>query len=91
MTYEEFKALSEDEQQTAFTSLQTDSDSFLNMKAELESFKVDNDGYIAENKKLLDELQKTKEMNFTLSRKMNLGAEKKAPEDILHDMFSQQK
>lgn len=91
MTYEDFMKLNEDEQKAAWTSLQTDNESFLNMRAEIESFKLDNDAYIKENEKLLSELQKTKEMNFSLARKLNLGAEKKAPEDILHDMFSQQK
>lgn len=87
MTFEEFNALSNEEQQAAFTAFEEKSVLYDDMEAERDSFKNENDKLKIENNELKTEIKKTKELNFTLARSVKTEPEKSA-EDILHEMFN---
>ena len=87
MKYEEFKALTEEEQTALFTSMDEKSILFDDMEAERDSFKSENDKLKAELLESKTEMKKTKELNFTLARQVKSEAPKSA-EDILHEMFN---
>lgn len=82
MTYDEFRALSEDDQRAAYIDGNTIDD----LEAERDSFKNENDTLSAENKRLQEELRKTKELNFTLARKVSTEPQKSA-EEIMNELF----
>ena len=87
MLLEDFKSLSEEEQ-SAFLKLQEDQETRIgDLEAERDSFKSENEKLKSDFKKNNEELKKTKELNFTLSRKVNIDAERKSAEEILNDMF----
>lgn len=56
-----------------------------NLEAERNSLKEENEKVLAAQKKIEEELQKTKQLNFTLSRQV--GHEQKSAEEILSEMF----
>lgn len=88
MTFDDFKNLSEEEQEAKFNILQESEDNLLDVKAELASFATDNKGLEEDVSRLKEELVKTKELNFSLARKLNVSGQKAASaEDILHNMF----
>ena len=82
MTYEEFKSLSDDDQKAAYIS----GDVVDDLTAERDSFETENDTLVAENKRLQEELRKTKELNFTLARKVSTGPTRSA-EEIMNELF----
>ena len=86
MTFEEFKALSDEERYAAFTANEEKAILFDDMEAERDSFKKENESLLSEISTVKDEMKKTKELNFTLARHMKTEPEKSA-EDILHEMF----
>lgn len=86
MTFEEFKALSEEEQSALFTAMEEKGILFDDMEAERDSFKKENDDLRVSNSELKTEIKKTKELNFTLARSVQTETPKSA-EDILHEMF----
>lgn len=55
------------------------------LEAERNSLKEENEKVLAAQKKIEEELRKTKELNFTLSRQV--GHEQKSAEEILSEMF----
>ena len=87
MNYEDFKALTEEEQQAVFTALDEKGVLYDDMEAERDSFKSENAQLKAENTEVKAEIKKTKELNFTLARQMTTEPAKSA-EDILHEMFT---
>ena len=87
MNFEDFKALTEEEQQAVFTSMEEKGILYDDMEAERNSFKSENEQLKAENSEVKAEIKKTKELNFTLARQFKSEPAKSA-EDILHDMFS---
>ena len=87
MNFEDFKALTEEEQQAIFTSMEEKGILYDDMEAERNSFKSENEQLKAENSEVKAEIKKTKELNFTLARQFKSEPVKSA-EDILHDMFS---
>lgn len=82
MKYAEFKALTEAEQEAAYI----DSSSLDDLEAERNSFKDENAELVKKNQELQEELRKTKELNFTLSRKV-AAAPKKSAEEIMNELF----
>ena len=82
MTYDEFKSLPEDDQRAAFIEGNVVDD----LTAERDSFKNENETLSAENKRLQEELRKTKELNFTLARKVSTEPQKSA-EEIMNELF----
>lgn len=55
------------------------------LEAERDSLKEENEQRREAQKKIEEELQKTKQLNFTLSRQV--GHEQKSAEEILAEMF----
>lgn len=82
MTYDEYKSLSEDEQRAAYI----ESSRLDDLEAERNSFKDENAELVKKNHELQEELRKTKELNFSLSRKV-AAAPKKSAEEILNELF----
>ena len=86
MTFDEYKALTEDEQKALFASMEEKSILYDDMEAERDSFKNENDKMKNDLQELKTEMKKTKELNFTLARSVKSEPAKSA-EDILHEMF----
>lgn len=92
MTLEEFNKLSDEEKQLELEIANEEVNKKLkelsDLKTERESLKKELD----EVNKLLDgnkkELQATKELNYTLARKVDASGSKKSFEETLHDIFS---
>lgn len=82
MTYDEFMALSEDEQRASYI----ESAALDDLTAERDSFKAENETLSKQLKDLQEENRKTKELNFTLSRKLSVEP-KKSAEEILNELF----
>lgn len=86
MNLEEFNALSDEEKSTFLTSVETDHKSITDLEAERDSFKTEN----TELKKQLEannkELKATKEMNFSLARKINTSPQSD-DETTLHEFM----
>lgn len=83
MTYDEYKSLSEDEQRSAYIA-QSDLD---DLAAERNSLQDENAQLREQLKTLQESERKTKEVNYTLSRQLNIGSRKQDPEELIHDMF----
>lgn len=87
MTRDEFNQLSEEDQNAYFETNNKLSKDIENLIAERDSFKNENETLLNSSKSLQEELKNTKELNYTLARKISTEAPRKAPEDILHSMF----
>ena len=87
MDYEEFKKLSDDEKEAYFTTAKETEKKFEDLTAENNSLKkeLEEKDLIIENGK--KDLAATKELNYTLARKVNGDKDKKSFEETLHDMF----
>ena len=86
MKYEEFTSLTPEEQKALFDTMEEKSILYDDMEAERDSFKSENEKLTGEMSELKSEMKKTKELNFTLARKVSHDPPKSA-EDILHEMF----
>lgn len=86
MNFEDFKALTDEEQKAVYDALEDKAVLYDDMEAERDSFKSENEQIKTENKEVKAEIKKTKELNFTLARQMSAKPAQSA-EDILHDMF----
>ena len=69
------------------TLLQSAADQVNNLEAERDSFKEENTKLKENEKKLSDDLQQTKKLNFTLARSLDTSGRTKGVEDTLHEMF----
>lgn len=69
------------------TLLQSAADHVQNLEAERDSFKEENEKLKENEKKLSDDLQQTKKLNFTLARSLDTSGRTKGVEDTLHEMF----
>lgn len=76
MKLEEFNALSDEEKATYLTGIETAEKSLTDLEAERDSFKQENTELKTQLEANEKELKATKEMNFTLARKITT-----APED----------
>lgn len=84
MTYDEFAALDEDARREAFVDPQTVD----TLTAERNSLQTENAELRQRAAAAAESERKTKELNFTLARKLNLEkGEARGAEDVLHDMF----
>ena len=86
MTFEEFKTLTDEEQKALYDTMDEKAILYDDMEAERDSFKTENEKLRSESSELKTEMKKTKELNFTLARKVSSEPPKSA-EDILHEMF----
>lgn len=69
------------------TLLQSAADQVNNLEAERDSFKEENEELKENEKKLSDDLQQTKKLNFTLARSLDTSGKTRGVEDTLHEMF----
>lgn len=65
--------------------IETQNATIRDLEAERDSLKEENEQRREAQKKIEEELQKTKQLNFTLSRQV--GHEQKSAEEILAEMF----
>lgn len=82
MTYDEFMALSADEQRASYI----ESAALDDLAAERDSFRTENEALTKSVAEMKEELRKTKELNYTLSRKLSVEP-KKSAEEILNELF----
>lgn len=87
MNRDDFLLLSEDEQAAFLRSQEEEAGRILDLEAERDSFKSENATLKTEREKLEKELKSTKELNFTLARRMDNSAGKKSAEEIMNDLF----
>lgn len=69
------------------TLLQSAADHVKDLEAERDSFKEENEKLKENEKKLSDDLQQTKKLNFTLARSLDTSGKIRGVEDTLHEMF----
>lgn len=86
MKLEDFNNLSEEEKATYLASIDGVSKQLEDVTAERDSFKSENSSLIEQNTAANNELKATKELNFTLARKINVGASKD-PEQELYEFL----
>lgn len=86
MTLDHFNNLSDDEKAAFLQSAEASETLLKDNEAEINSLKKENETYKAGAEKLEKELKETKELNFTLARKVNPDTHPTF-EDTLHDMF----
>lgn len=87
MSFEEFEALTVEEKSVLYNNMVDTISTIENITAERDSFKIENETLLKENSDKSEELKKTKEMNFTLARKLDTSSKRESVEDILHNMF----
>lgn len=83
MTYDEFKSLSEDDQRAAYIESSTYDD----LEAERNSLKTENELLRRQMAEVSEAARKTKELNYTLARRLDTGTHKQDAEEILNEMF----
>ena len=87
MNYEDFSKLSDDEKKAFFDTIADQDKKLSDLTAERDSLQKEveaNRITIEEGKK---DLAATKELNYTLARKVNLEKDKKSFEETLHEAF----
>lgn len=87
MKRDEFLELTEEEQAAFLQSQEEEAGRISDLEAERDSFKSENATLKTEREKLEKELKSTKELNFTLSRRMDNSADKRSAEEIMNDLF----
>lgn len=88
MDFEAFNNLTEEEKKAHFETLTALEKANADQSAEINSLKKELDEkntFIEENKK---ELAATKELNYSLARKIDTNKEKKSFEETLHEAFA---
>ena len=86
MKLNDFLKLTEDEQSAILTAAEEHEAEIMNLTAERDSLKNENDKVNNLITAVRSELQKTKEVNYTLARQVKREPEKDA-EALIHDMF----
>lgn len=86
MKLEDFNNLSDEEKSTFLESMNGLQQKVDDLTAERDSFKTENTSLIEQNAASTKELKATKELNFTLARKINIGAESD-PETTLYNFI----
>lgn len=88
MKLDEFNTLSEEEKTAYLTSIETAQKSIDDLTAERDSLKTENDTIKSQLEANNKELKATKEMNFTLARKIDTKPAAD-PETILHNIIKE--
>ena len=76
--------LPEEDRQQAYISIED----FNSVTAERDSFKTENESLRQQAKELMESEKKTKELNFTLARKLNTEQKTQDPVELLHEMMT---
>lgn len=91
MNFEEYQKLSEDEQKAFFDTVTEHEKTMSEQEAEISSLKKE----LEENRLTIEEGKKdlaaTKELNYTLARKINTAGEHKSFEETLHAAMGKDK
>lgn len=88
MKLEDFNNMSDEEKSSYLAGVESDQKTITDLTAERDSFKTENDSFRKQLETANNELKATKEMNFTLARKINTEP-KKDPETQLHDLIKE--
>lgn len=86
MNLEAFKKLTEAEQSALLTTIEDNAKTISDLTAERDSLRTENTSLKEEQEKTEQELKQTKELNFTLARKVDSKPNKDI-ETILHDFI----
>lgn len=86
MKLEDFNLLSDEDKTTFLASIESNEKTISDLTAERDSFKTENEQLTAEIEKNNKELKATKELNFTMARKINTGP-KDDPETALYNFM----
>lgn len=87
MKLEEFNALTDEEKTTYLNSMESVAKQNEDLTAERDSFKTENDGLKSQVEASAKELKATKELNFTLARKIDVADSSKDDEEILFNFM----
>ena len=87
MTLDHFNNLTDDEKAAALQSFEALETLNKDQEAEISSLKKENETFKAGTEKLEKELKETKELNFTLARKVDTSKDRPTFEDTLHEIF----
>lgn len=87
MKLDHFNNLSDDEKAAYLLSCEALETTTRDQEAEIASLKNENETFKAGTEKLEAELKETKELNFTLARKVDTSKDHPTFEDTLHEMF----
>ena len=87
MKLDHFNNLTDDEKAAYLEAAEALETTTKDQEAELNSLKSEYETMKAGNAKLETELKETKELNFTLARKIDTSKERPTFEDTLHDIF----
>lgn len=85
MTLEDFNTLEDQEKEALLQSF--DQGRLEDLESEKNSFASELETLKKEYGLLKEESRKTKEMNFTLARKLDVSSKRESAEDVLHNMF----
>ena len=87
MNLDHFNNLTDDEKAAYLLSCEALETTNKDQEAEIASLKNENETFKAGTEKLEAELKETKELNFTLARKVDTSKDRPTFEDTLHEMF----
>lgn len=86
MKLDEFNALTDEEKSTFLSGVETNNKTIADLTAERDSFKTENAALTKQIEQTNKELKATKELNFTMARKINVGP-KDDPETTLYNFM----
>lgn len=86
MKLDEFNTLSDEDKEAFLTSIETTEKSLTDLEAERDSFKAENETLKTQLEANNKELKATKEMNFTLARKIDTAPEADAETTLYNFM-----
>lgn len=86
MKLEEFNALTDEQKSEYLSGVETNQQTIDDLTAERNSFKTENDSLREQVDKTNTELKATKELNFTMARKINVGVHED-PETALYNFM----
>ena len=87
MKLDDFNNLSDEEKQAFLSGQEETEKQITDLTAERDSLKTENDAFRIQSDADQKELKATKELNFTLSRKINVAESQKDDETILYEFM----
>lgn len=86
MKLDEFNALTDDEKTNFLSGIEDNNKTIMELTAERDSFKTENEALSKQIESTNKELKATKELNFTMARKINVGSNED-PETTLYNFM----
>ena len=87
MKLEDFNALSDSEKENYLVSVEAQTKTIDDLTAERNSFKTENESLRSQVEATNKELKATKELNFTMARKINTASSTEDPETQLYNFM----